>query len=121
MRKATLEKGDNGINHFSAMSVSSDNVIVEYTPGNDLNTTLGTPVIDYYHFGIENQMGADDIGTNSTCGAMERKDVQCWAQSHPEEFEAKPPGRAVSYWWTQLMYRLACRFRQPYVYKQSLR
>ncbi|CAH9066226.1 hypothetical protein PSECIP111854_03845 [Pseudoalteromonas sp. CIP111854] len=96
MRKATLEKGDNGINHFAAMSVSSDTVIVEYTPGSDLNTTLGTPIIDYYHFGIENQLGSDDIGTDSTCGAMERKDVQCWADSHPEEFErSRPVARLV--------------------------
>ncbi|BBN83194.1 hypothetical protein PA25_31790 [Pseudoalteromonas sp. A25] len=96
MRKATLEKGDNGVNHFAAMSVSSDTVIVEYTPGADLNTTLGTPVIDYYHFGIENQLSSDDLGTDSTCGAMERRDVQCWSQSHPEEFErSRPVARLV--------------------------
>ncbi|NOU51228.1 PKD domain-containing protein [Pseudoalteromonas sp. JBTF-M23] len=96
MRKATFEKGDNGVNHFAAMSVSSDTVIVEYTPGTDLNTTLGTPVVDYYHFGIENQLSSDDLGTDSTCGAMERRDVQCWSQSHSEEFErSRPVARLV--------------------------
>ncbi|WP_105166602.1 PKD domain-containing protein [Pseudoalteromonas sp. T1lg23B] len=96
MRKATLEKGDNGASNFAAMSVSSDTVVVEYTPGQANNANLGTPVIDYYHFGTEDQLSAADVDTLSTCGVNERRDVQCWAQSHPTEFErSRPVARLV--------------------------
>ncbi|TMP66461.1 hypothetical protein CWC05_23825, partial [Pseudoalteromonas ruthenica] len=49
MNKATLdtEAGDNGVSSFSAMSISSDTVVVEYTAG----TSKQAPIIDHYYYG----------------------------------------------------------------------
>ena len=97
MNKATLdtEAGDNGVSSFSAMSISSDTVVVEYTAG----TSKQAPTIDHYYYGTENEvsiLGGPDTGTQSTCGVNERKDVQCWANSHPVEFErSRPVARLV--------------------------
>ncbi|MDW7551212.1 PKD domain-containing protein [Pseudoalteromonas peptidolytica] len=94
LRAATIDPtiSDDGITQFSAMSVSADKVIVEYIPG--AGKTDKTPEIDFYYHGVEGQNyleSATDVTTLSTCGAMERKDVQCWAQSHPVEFERSRP------------------------------
>ncbi|GEK08156.1 MULTISPECIES: PKD domain-containing protein [Pseudoalteromonas] len=94
LRAATIDPtiSDDGITQFSAMSVSADKVIVEYIPG--AGKTDKIPEIDFYYHGVEGQNyleSATDVTTLSTCGAMERKDVQCWAQSHPVEFERSRP------------------------------
>ncbi|MBE0369910.1 PKD domain-containing protein [Pseudoalteromonas aurantia] len=97
MKKATLDAklGDNGTTSFSTMSVSSDAVVVEYTAG----SSNVTPVIDHYYYGKENGisiLNGTDVDTQSTCGINERKDVQCWAESHPVEFErSRPVARLV--------------------------
>ncbi|KZN65853.1 PKD domain-containing protein [Pseudoalteromonas luteoviolacea] len=93
MRAATLSQGDDGVTSFSAMSISADTAVVEYTPGTQ-NTVSQNAIIDYYDHGIENELHmapAADVGISSTCGAMERKDVQCWASSHSTEFERSRP------------------------------
>ncbi|MGA4604856.1 PKD domain-containing protein [Pseudoalteromonas maricaloris] len=94
LRAATVDPslGDDGVKQFSAMSVSADKVIIEYTPGQ--GNAGKTPEIDFYYHGTEGQAtveGLTDVTPMSTCGAMERKDVQCWAQSHPVEFERSRP------------------------------
>ena len=84
--------GDDGLKHFSAMSVSDDTVIIEYTPGAGKPDKLAT--IDYYYHGVAGQQAIanlNDASPLSTCGAMERRDVQCWAQSNPVEFERTRP------------------------------
>lgn len=100
MNKATLDAkiGDNGVTSFSAMSVSSDTVVVEYTAG----STKQTPIIDHYFYGKEHDVSilsgqdTDNADILSTCGVNERKDVQCWAQSNPVEFErSRPVARLV--------------------------
>jgi len=92
MRSATInpKNGDDGVHSFSAMSVSAEKVVVEYMPG---VKTKRSAEIDYYFHGTENETlkVGSDIGVSSTCGAMERKDVQCWADSNPVEFERTRP------------------------------
>ena len=89
MNAATTAQGDDGVSSFYAMSVSADKVVVEYTPGNNVGNallaqsemnTLNAEIDSYYH-GTENELvqpAETDTGIYSTCGAMERKDVQCW-------------------------------------------
>lgn len=102
MNAATTAQGDDGVSSFYAMSVSADKVVVEYTPGNNVGNallaqsemnTLNAEIDSYYH-GTENELvqpAETDTGIYSTCGAMERKDVQCWANSNPTEFERSRP------------------------------
>ncbi|WP_440054497.1 PKD domain-containing protein [Pseudoalteromonas sp. T1lg65] len=90
MRASTVDTklGDDGQKQFFAMSVSADKAIVEYTPGNGNKKQI--PEVDFYYYGTENT-SSDDFDGLSTCGANERRDVQCWANSHPEEFERSRP------------------------------
>ncbi|MCO7190125.1 MULTISPECIES: PKD domain-containing protein [unclassified Pseudoalteromonas] len=105
MRAATVNAklGDDGVSSFSAMSISADTAVVEYTPGTASNSTLmsaqtiAPAVIDFYDHGIENtpmletMNASTDVGIESTCGVNERRDVQCWAGSNPTEFERSRP------------------------------
>ncbi|TLX47994.1 hypothetical protein C1E24_04095 [Pseudoalteromonas phenolica] len=101
MSTATKAQGDDGVSSFYAMSVSADKVIVEYTPGQINHTfaaqsqiSLADAEIDSYFHGTENDFTPSietDVGIASTCGAMERRDVQCWANSNPTEFERSRP------------------------------
>ncbi|MDK2598216.1 PKD domain-containing protein [Pseudoalteromonas obscura] len=93
MRAATLSQSDDGVTSFSAMSISAETAVVEYTPGSQVSASQNA-IIDYYDHGTENELQmapATDVGISSTCGAMERKDVQCWANSNPTEFERSRP------------------------------
>lgn len=93
--------GDDGISSFSAMSISNDSVIIEYYPDEntaDQHTEFG--VIDSYFYGTESVIPANinqnDASLLSTCGVNERQDVQCWANSHPTEFDrSRPVARLV--------------------------
>lgn len=101
MSAATQLEGENGTHSFYAMSISADKVVVEYVVGQkknsaaiENNTAAVTATIDGYYYGAEHEIApasAQDMGTFSTCGAMERKDVQCWAESNPTEFERTRP------------------------------
>ncbi len=106
LRTFNSSKGENGVNQFSAMSVFGDTAIVklvipvdvEWLPSHNIN-------IDSYNAGTENDMAINSsdfinslpvinnsaIGTESTCGVNERKDVKCWASSNPVEFERTRP------------------------------
>ncbi|MFC3033303.1 PKD domain-containing protein [Pseudoalteromonas fenneropenaei] len=107
MRAATRDSriGDDGTSQFAAMSITGESAIVTFIPGaNQHASEFGE--IDFYYHGTEGQDGGElvtpnftaepsnldtDVGTFSTCGAMERRNVQCWAQSHPTEFERSRP------------------------------
>lgn len=96
LRQATFqaELGDNGNQQFSAMSISGDTAIVEWHWPSQTNAQLlmtATPVavIDSYFVGKQDPTA--ELTTFSTCGANERRDVQCWANSHPTEFERTRP------------------------------
>ncbi|QTL36393.1 PKD domain-containing protein [Pseudoalteromonas viridis] len=105
MRAATVNSklGDDGVSSFSAMSISADTAVVEYTPGSasgseQIATQAMMPaVIDFYDHGTENtpmmeaMNASTDVGIESTCGVNERRDVQCWAGSNPTEFERTRP------------------------------
>ncbi|MEC4090229.1 PKD domain-containing protein [Pseudoalteromonas rubra] len=105
MHAATVNSklGDDGVTSFSAMSISAETAIVEYTPGSasdsgQISTQAITPaVIDFYDHGTENtpmmeaMNASTDVGIESTCGVNERRDVQCWAGSNPTEFERSRP------------------------------
>ncbi|MFC0119207.1 pre-peptidase C-terminal domain-containing protein [Pseudoalteromonas xiamenensis] len=89
-----LRLGDTENKQFSTMSVSSDTAVVTFYPGADQTSHFGE--IDFYYHGNEGTVGDDtlineDMSTFSTCGSMERQDVQCWAQSHPVEFDRSRP------------------------------
>lgn len=94
--------GDDGVHTFSAMSVSNDSVIIEYYPDQAASSQQSEfGIIDSYFYGTESSTSADlnssdDLAPLSTCGVNERKDVQCWANSHPTEFErSRPVARLV--------------------------
>ncbi|MBS0045182.1 trypsin-like peptidase domain-containing protein [Shewanella sp. M16] len=100
MRAATLDAkfGDDGIHSFSVMSISNDSAIIEYYPSTsvavDEQSEFGT--VDSYFYGTESVIQPaddplNDVSPLSTCGVNERKGVQCWADSHPIEFERSRP------------------------------
>ncbi|CAM4331270.1 pre-peptidase C-terminal domain-containing protein [Pseudoalteromonas ostreae] len=106
MNAATIDdvKGDDGVHSFSAMSISNDSVIIEYFPEPTFSKQQNQfGVIDSYFYGTENAINAntelnngDEPAPLSTCGVNERKDVQCWADSHPTEFDrSRPVARLV--------------------------
>ena len=103
MDAATIDSlnGDDGVHSFSSMSVSNDSVIIEYYPDpKNSKQQHQFGVIDSYFYGTESA----NININeqnkpaplSTCGINERKDVQCWANSNPTEFDrSRPVARLV--------------------------
>lgn len=94
------ENGDDGEQSFSALSVMGDSAIVEYVANG--STEPYTIKIDHIMQGFADgeSEGFGTVGGSftamSTCGVNERKDVQCYANSHPVEFErARPVARLV--------------------------
>jgi len=90
-------QGDDGSSQFSALSILGDSAIIEYKPnGSSDNYSVD---IDYFMEGYPEEMieeiiqGTPDgiVGSFSTCGVNERRDAQCWANSHPVEFERTRP------------------------------
>jgi PKD repeat protein len=75
-------------NGFAAMSISADSVIVsvEGTPSGNSNAEVSIDQIQQGFSPVELSQGPD-MSIMSTCGAMERRDVMCWSDSHPREFE----------------------------------
>lgn len=102
------ESGEDGRRSFSAMSISGDTAVirVEGQRGN-INKRLHKVMVDYYMEGYpdgvtmevpaaslerDGILGKRPIARpESTCGVNERRDVQCWAGSHPVEFERSRP------------------------------
>lgn len=89
-----INLGDDGIKRFSALSIVGDIAIVEYIRGTatSLNYRIS---IDHVMQGFSQselkERANDMVGPRSTCGEEEREDVQCWANSHPTEFERTRP------------------------------
>ncbi|QCF37473.1 PKD domain-containing protein [Salinivibrio sp. YCSC6] len=87
-------QGDDGVTQFSAMSVHGDTAIVTLVlpTGTQWQPQHALRVDRYQAGNPENLMeAAQDVGTLSTCGINERKDVACWQDSHPEEYERSRP------------------------------
>ncbi len=90
----TLRKGDNGISSFSALSIVGPTAIVEYFPGTSSHASYRVEVdsiMEGYPAEEVEQAMTFQSGSLSTCGVNERRDVQCWADSYPEEFERSRP------------------------------
>ncbi|WP_245929161.1 serine protease [Agarilytica rhodophyticola] len=93
----TVDKsvGDNGVKSFSALSIVGDTAIIKYIA----NGNEGKPYkinVDYFMEGyaeeiIEQMVLSQSVEQASTCGVNERRDVQCFASSHPTEFERTRP------------------------------
>ncbi len=93
----TRSETDDGVNSFSALSIIGDTAVVKYFPGTS-NSNQYKIAIDHIMQGypqetIEQLMQnpSDGVSQLSTCGANERRDVECWANSHPTEFERTRP------------------------------
>ncbi|AZZ95227.1 PKD domain-containing protein [Hahella sp. KA22] len=90
----TLREGDDGATSFAALSVIGSTAIVEYFPGVSSQTSysieVDTVMEGFPQEEIDELMSQQTSGF-STCGVNERRDVQCWADSHPEEYERTRP------------------------------
>lgn len=89
--------GENGFSKFSAMSVFGDKAVVNlFVPEGAIWTKAHGVEIDRIKAGTDNTdevfkgMNADHQ-TRSTCGVNERRDVACWQNSHPTEYERTRP------------------------------
>ena len=98
LKTKNASEGDNGIDRFSALSILGDAAVVEYFPGSsgseDYRIKIDHIMQGYPQHEVELMMQAnqwDGLETRSTCGVNERRDVQCWANSHPTEFERTRP------------------------------
>ncbi|WMS87132.1 pre-peptidase C-terminal domain-containing protein [Pleionea litopenaei] len=95
----TLKNGDDGTSSFSALSIFGETVIVEVKisqTDDQKNAQRYVAEVDSIMEGIpENQLDEQwnplEYEPESTCGVNERRDVQCWADSHPIEFERSRP------------------------------
>ncbi|MCW8875472.1 MAG: pre-peptidase C-terminal domain-containing protein [Kangiellaceae bacterium] len=90
--------GDNGQNKFSALSIVGETAVVEFFQGssstNQYKISIDHIMQGYPEEEIELMMQPNNwnnVEPRSTCGANERRDVQCWANSHPTEFERTRP------------------------------
>lgn len=88
----TLRDGDDGVHSFAALSIFGDTAIIK-VKGNSKTK-------QDYHVEVDSIMrgfNEDDFLFNSmpepqsTCGVNQRTDVQCWADSHPIEYERSRP------------------------------
>ncbi|WP_305885082.1 pre-peptidase C-terminal domain-containing protein [Pleionea sp. CnH1-48] len=94
----TLRDGDDGSSSFSALTIFGDTTIVELV--GSANPTASYHVeVDSIMEGLPEEQLEDpffnpltfDVAPMSTCGVNERRDVQCFADSHPTEFERSRP------------------------------
>ncbi|MCO7225579.1 pre-peptidase C-terminal domain-containing protein [Pleionea sp. CnH1-48] len=94
----TLQPGDDGIRSFSALSIIGDTAVVEWF-GPESSQQPYHIEIDSFMGGLnkadlaynQSYLESSDIAPMSTCGINERVDVQCWADSHPTEYERTRP------------------------------
>jgi len=94
----TLQEGDDGETSFSALSIIGDTAIIELKgqTGNDLRFHIEVDSImqgfnELEHLEVEYSSFLSGVQPKSSCGVTERPDVQCWADSHPVEFERSRP------------------------------
>ncbi|MEM9102671.1 MAG: PKD domain-containing protein [Pseudomonadota bacterium] len=90
------EQGEDGIHRFSSMSITGETAVITYVPGDTVwNEKIHNIHVTSYNRGFSTDEIAstksDDIDLSSTCGVNERRDVMCWANSNPVEFERTRP------------------------------
>ncbi len=94
----TIRDGDNGVTSFSALTIFGDTAIVELNSSGGLNKSYRVE-IDSIMEGLpedsmeQTYLSPSGIGIEpmATCGVNERRDVQCFADSNPVEFERSRP------------------------------
>jgi PKD repeat protein len=94
-------RGDDGVNRFSAMSVTGDTAVVRVLGRLDrFDPARHGVLIDAWLEGPNKYTsataaskgpGGTDSHIESTCGANERYDVKCYAESHPAEYDRSIP------------------------------
>ncbi|WP_196139556.1 pre-peptidase C-terminal domain-containing protein [Aliikangiella sp. G2MR2-5] len=94
----TLMEGDDGERSFSALSIFGDTAIVEviFTDGisRSYRVEIDSIMQGFSELEFDEALNSSpmlDIEPQSTCGVNERRDVQCWADSNPTEFERTRP------------------------------
>ncbi|TQV72326.1 PKD domain-containing protein [Aliikangiella marina] len=94
----TLRDGDNGVTSFSALTVFGETVIIELIDPNNLAANYHIEVDSIMEGLPENELenayiesDSLDLVPLSTCGVNERRDVACFEDSHPIEFERSRP------------------------------
>ncbi|QDO85442.1 PKD domain-containing protein [Shewanella psychropiezotolerans] len=101
-KSATFDrnKGENGLNQFSAMSVFGDTAIITLVmPADQIWESHHGIKIDSFNAGHsetyegQNQSGSliNVITPQSSCGVNERRDVACWQSTHSVEYERSRP------------------------------
>ena len=97
-RNMTFDRdaGENGFSKFSAMSVFGEKAIVRLiVPEGAVWEKHHGIKIDRFKAGTDSSdevfKGLNDYQTRSTCGVNERRDVACWQNSHPTEYERTRP------------------------------
>lgn len=94
----TQDETDRGATLFSPMSISGDTAIVTVHKGDAPTLSAKHAVsVDYLWQGFSDEelsrrlLAATTEQGFSTCGEMERRDVACWQNSHPTEYERSRP------------------------------
>lgn len=99
--------GDNGVTSFSSMSISGSYAVIRMGGNqNGIRARQHRVEIDHYMQGYAEERieellrtplnTSGDISTESTCGVNERRDVQCWADTHSTEVDrARPVARLL--------------------------
>lgn len=105
------EVGEDGRHQFSSLSIIGDTAVISLVAeGKSIQETIQAGKhqvsIDYIMEGLPEdliELSLDELtdpvslldqgsdASRSTCGVNERRDVQCWAGSHPVEFERSRP------------------------------
>jgi PKD repeat protein len=93
-------RGDDGINRFSAMSVSGDTAIVRMIGmARDFNPHVHRVILDSWmhrnpappasppRSKIQKETGDGKDKPEFSCGAEERYDAVCWSDTNPEEYD----------------------------------
>ncbi|GGX46184.1 serine protease [Saccharospirillum salsuginis] len=90
----TRDEGDRGTNRFSPMSITGDTAVVTvHRPEATTVKANHSVAVDYLWQGyseaeLERRFSAPSGAQGfSTCGQMERRDVACWQDSHPTEYD----------------------------------
>ncbi|WP_026179741.1 pre-peptidase C-terminal domain-containing protein [Hahella ganghwensis] len=95
----TLKEGDDGSSSFSALTIIGPTAVVEYFSGSSGSKSYIVEVDSIMEGFPEHEieeMLMLETSTFSTCGINERRDVECWADNYPTEFErARPVARLL--------------------------
>jgi PKD repeat protein len=94
-------RGDDGVNRFSAMSVTGDTAVVRvrgrldrFVPGRHgvlIDSWLEGPGQHSSGAGTAKDAAGGDSHIETTCGGNERYDAKCYSSSHPAEYDRAIP------------------------------